>query len=54
MAAKRYEGRLLGEGRTYIRDAPWMAVAPGVVLTGSVMAVIGLSDAWRRKYVNNP
>ena len=41
-------GRLLGEGRTYLRVAPWIALAPGVMLTLSVLSVMGVSDAWRR------
>lgn len=40
-------GRLLGEGRTYLRSTAWMAVAPGLLLTLSVLAVIGLSGVWR-------
>ncbi len=39
-------GRLLGEGRAYIRVAPWIALPPGLLLTLSVLAVIGLSQAW--------
>lgn len=41
-------GRILGEGRAYLRVAPWITLAPGVLLTLSVLAVVGLSDAWRR------
>lgn len=40
-------GRMLAEGRTYLREAPWIAFAPGTLLTLSVMAVTGLGDAWR-------
>lgn len=40
-------GRLLGEGRAYIRVAPWMVLAPGLLLTLSVLAVIGLSQVWQ-------
>ncbi len=46
-------GRLISEGRTYLRAAPWIAVAPGCLLTLSVLAVTGLSDARRdREYGN--
>ncbi len=40
-------GRMLAEGRAYLREAPWIAFAPGILLTLSVMAVMGLGDAWR-------
>lgn len=42
-------GRMLSEGRAYLRVAPWVALVPGVVLTVSILAVTGLSDAWRRQ-----
>ncbi len=42
-------GRMLSEGRAYLRVAPWIALVPGVVLTLSILAVISLSDAWRRQ-----
>lgn len=41
-------GRLMAEGRSYLNNAPWIAIAPGVMLTLSVVAVTGLADAWRR------
>ncbi|HOA23835.1 MAG TPA: ABC transporter permease [Aggregatilineales bacterium] len=41
-------GRILGEGRPYLRDAPWIALPPGLLLTLAVLAVMGVSDAWRR------
>jgi peptide/nickel transport system permease protein len=41
-------GRMLSEGRAYLRVAPWIALVPGIVLTLSILAVTGLSDAWRR------
>lgn len=41
-------GRILGEGRPYLREAPWIALPPGMLLTLAVLAVMGLSDAWRR------
>lgn len=40
-------GRLLGEGRTYLRSTLWMSAVPGLLLTLTVLAVIGLSGAWR-------
>jgi peptide/nickel transport system permease protein len=40
-------GRMLNEGRAYLRVAPWIVLGPGVMLTLSVLAVTGLSDAWR-------
>jgi peptide/nickel transport system permease protein len=47
-------GRMLSEGRTYLRVAPWIALAPGVMLTLSVLAVLGLSEAWRRSLPGGP
>jgi peptide/nickel transport system permease protein len=41
-------GRMLSEGQTYLRVAPWIALAPGGMLTLTVIAVTGASDAWRR------
>lgn len=41
-------GRMLADGRTYLRTAPWIALPPGVLLTLSVLSVLGLTDAWRR------
>ncbi len=41
-------GRLLSDGRSYLRVAPWIAIAPGVILTLAVLSTMGLSDAWRR------
>ncbi len=40
-------GSMLFEGREYLRVAPWIALAPGSMLTLSVLAVTHLSDAWR-------
>lgn len=40
-------GRMLNEGRAYLRVAPWIVLGPGVMLTLSVLAVTGFSDAWR-------
>lgn len=42
-------GRVLGEGRAYLHDAPWISLAPGILLTLSVLSVMALSDAWRRR-----
>lgn len=41
-------GRMLSEGQTYLRTAPWIALAPGTMLTLTVIAMTGVSDAWRR------
>lgn len=41
-------GRILGEGRAYLRAAPWIALVPGILLMISVLSVVGLSDVWRR------
>ncbi len=41
-------GRMLADGRTYLRAAPWIALPPGILLTLSVLSVLGLTDAWRR------
>ncbi len=40
-------GRMLAEGRAYLREAPWIALVPGSLLTLSVLAVTGVGDAWR-------
>lgn len=40
-------GRMINEGRAFLSLAPWIAVAPGVMLTLSVVSVMGLSDSWR-------
>jgi len=40
-------GRMLSEGQTYLRAAPWVALAPGLLLSLSVMAVTGVSDLLR-------
>lgn len=45
-------GAMLHEGRLYLREAPWVAVASGTMLTLTVLAVNlsgdGLRDAWIR------
>lgn len=40
-------GRMLNEGRAFLRITPWIALGPGALLTLSVLSVTGLSDAWR-------
>ncbi|MGB9890756.1 MAG: ABC transporter permease, partial [Anaerolineae bacterium] len=37
-------GAMLAEGRAYLRDAPWAAIAPGVALTLTVLAANILGD----------
>jgi peptide/nickel transport system permease protein len=41
-------GRMLNEGRSFLRIAPWIVLGPGIMLTLSVIAVAGLSDGWLR------
>ncbi|MBN1311421.1 MAG: ABC transporter permease [Anaerolineae bacterium] len=38
-------GRMISEGRAFLNIAPLIAVVPGVMLTFSVVAVMGLSDS---------
>lgn len=40
-------GRMLNEGRAFLRVAPWIAFGPGFLLTGTVVTVTALSDRWR-------
>ncbi|GAB4569217.1 MAG: ABC transporter permease [Anaerolineae bacterium] len=40
-------GALLNEGRAYIRQAPWIAAAPGVALTATIMSLNLLGDHLR-------
>lgn len=40
-------GRMINEGRAFLGTAPWIAVAPGVLLTLAVVSVMGLRDSWR-------
>lgn len=42
-------GRMINEGRLYLSAAPRVAIAPGVMLTLSVVSVMGLSDSWRAR-----
>lgn len=37
-------GAMLAEGRAYLRDAPWAAISPGIVLTLTVLAANVLGD----------
>jgi peptide/nickel transport system permease protein len=36
---------MLAEGRTYLRQAPWISAAPGLAITLSVLAFNLLGDA---------
>lgn len=40
-------GAMLAEGRGLLRYAPWVAGAPGLAITLSVLALNLLADAWR-------
>jgi peptide/nickel transport system permease protein len=40
-------GVMLGEGRGYLRDAPWISVAPGLTLTLTVLTINLLGDGLR-------
>ena len=40
-------GAMLNEGRGYLRDAPWISVAPGLTLTITVLAINLLGDGLR-------
>jgi len=40
-------GVMLSEGRGYLRDAPWVSVAPGLTLTLTVLAINLLGDGLR-------
>ncbi len=40
-------GRMLNEGRAFLHNAPWIALAPGIMLTVSIIALIGISERWR-------
>ncbi len=40
-------GTMLNEGRGYLRDAPWVTVAPGLAIALTVLAVNLLGDALR-------
>lgn len=40
-------GNMIAGGRDLIVTAPWIALAPGVALIGTVMACTVLGDAWR-------
>jgi peptide/nickel transport system permease protein len=40
-------GAMLNEGRAYLRDAPWVTIAPGLAIALTVLAVNLLGDALR-------
>ncbi len=40
-------GAMLNEGRGYLRDAPWVTVAPGLAIALTVLAINLLGDALR-------
>jgi peptide/nickel transport system permease protein len=40
-------GIILGEARTYIRDAPWMMLLPGVALSATVLSLNLVGDGLR-------
>jgi peptide/nickel transport system permease protein len=41
-------GHMLADGRAYLGLAPWIALTPGLMLTLTVMAAIGLGDSLTR------
>ncbi|MBN1121535.1 MAG: ABC transporter permease [Anaerolineae bacterium] len=41
-------GRMIAEGRPFLRDAPSIALAPGFLLTLTVIAVTGIGDSWKK------
>jgi peptide/nickel transport system permease protein len=40
-------GRMIAEGRPFLRDAPSIALAPGFLLTLTVVAATGVGDSWK-------
>ncbi len=40
-------GNIIADGRSYIREAPWITVVPGLVVTVTVLALNLLGDALR-------
>lgn len=45
-------GAMLNQGRSYLDIAPWMALAPGALLTVTVMAMVNLSDGLQRRNIS--
>jgi peptide/nickel transport system permease protein len=39
-------GAMLAEGRSYVREAPWISLFPGLAITLTVMAVNGIADRY--------
>jgi peptide/nickel transport system permease protein len=42
-------GRMLAEGRRYLRRAPWIALVPGGLLVTVMAGITIASDTWRRR-----
>ena len=42
-------GRMLAEGRRYLRQAPWIALAPALLLVTVVASITLTTDAWQRR-----
>ena len=40
-------GRMLADGRTYLRSTPWIALPPGILIAAIVLAILKVSDHWR-------
>jgi peptide/nickel transport system permease protein len=40
-------GAMINEGRSFLRQAPWMALAPGAMITSTVLAIHLLGDGLR-------
>ncbi len=43
-------GRMIAEGRPFLRDAPSIALAPGFFLTLTVIVVTGIGDNWKKPF----
>ncbi len=44
-------GRMMNEGRAYLREAPLAVLAPGAAIMLAVLCVMGLTDEWRRQWL---
>jgi peptide/nickel transport system permease protein len=41
-------GSMINEGRGFLREAPWISLAPGIMLTGTILATNLIGDGLRR------
>lgn len=46
-------GRMLADGRGYLRVAAWIALAPGTAIVLTTLSLISLSDWWRSHLENS-